>query len=103
MVLVSCVHPIYNMAKPNRSKHAENNRRVETMLRSQCVDLGLKIGVSSAPLTGESIKKYVVPNTVSQAWYIGRAVHHARRSKSNMIRAIVCFHPPDTLREVHIH
>lgn len=59
------------------------------MLRSQCVDLGLKIGVSSAPLTGESIKKYVVPNTVSQSWYIGRAVHHARRSKTNMIKAIV--------------
>ncbi|GAB1217311.1 hypothetical protein ATERTT37_006549 [Aspergillus terreus] len=58
------------------------------MLRSQCVDLGLKIGVSSAPLTGESIKKYVVPNTVSQSWYIGRAVHHARRSKTNMIKAI---------------
>jgi N-methylhydantoinase A/oxoprolinase/acetone carboxylase beta subunit/DUF917 family protein len=68
--------------------NAENNRRVETMLRSQCVDLGLKIGVSSAPLTGESIKKYVVPNTVSQSWYIGRAVHHARRSKTNMIKAI---------------
>ncbi|KAF9891406.1 hypothetical protein FE257_004262 [Aspergillus nanangensis] len=68
--------------------NAENNRRVETMLRSQCVDLGLMIGVSSAPLTGEAVKKYVVPNTISQSWYIGRAVYHARRSKSNMIKAI---------------
>ncbi|KAL4898675.1 hypothetical protein BDV59DRAFT_190331 [Aspergillus ambiguus] len=76
------------MEHSNGFKEAESNRRVETMLRTQCVDLGLKIGVSSAPLTGKTVKKYVVPNTISQSWYIGRAVHHARRSKINMIKAI---------------
>ena len=71
------------------TQHAESHHRVETMLRSQCVDLGLKIAVAPAPLTGDVIKQYAIPNTVSQAWYIGRAIHRARKSKSNFIDAIV--------------
>ncbi|KAJ5758866.1 hypothetical protein N7520_006022 [Penicillium odoratum] len=67
---------------------AESNRRVETMLRSQCVDLGLSIAVSATPLTGKAIKQYAIPNTVSQAWYIGRAIHRARKSKANLVNAI---------------
>ncbi|KAJ5670559.1 uncharacterized protein N7477_005922 [Penicillium maclennaniae] len=67
---------------------AESNRRVETMLRSQCVDLGLNIAVACTPLPGKSIKRYAVPKTVSQSWYIGRAVHKARCSKTNIIDAI---------------
>ncbi|CAL5868552.1 uncharacterized protein PFLUO_LOCUS2779 [Penicillium psychrofluorescens] len=67
---------------------AESNKRVETMIRAQCVDLGLKMAVACTPLTGEAIKRYAIPNTVSQSWYIGRAVHKARRSKTNLIKAI---------------
>lgn len=73
----------------NKNQQAESHRRVETMLRSQCVDLGLKIAVATAPLPGAVIKQYAIPNTVSQAWYIGRAIHRARKSKSNFIDAIV--------------
>lgn len=60
------------------------------MLRSQCVDLGLKIAIATAPLTGDVIKNYAIPNTISQAWYIGRAIHSARRSKTDLVDAIVC-------------
>lgn len=59
------------------------------MLRSQCIDLGLKVAVSPTPLTGDVIRRYAIPNTISQAWYIGRAIHQARKSKSNIIEAIV--------------
>ena len=59
------------------------------MLRFQCTDLGLKVACSPAPLTGDVIKQYAVPNTVSQAWYFGRAIHQARKSKKNIIQAIV--------------
>lgn len=45
--------------------------------------------VSCAPLSGKAIKQYAIPNTVSQAWYIGRAVHKAHKSKENLIDAIV--------------
>lgn len=68
---------------------ATSDEKVETMLRSLCVELGLKVSVSATPLTMDVIKKYAVPNTVSQAWYLGRAVHMARRAKSDTIKAIV--------------
>ncbi|CAI7565792.1 unnamed protein product [Penicillium pancosmium] len=68
--------------------NAESNGRVESMLRTQCVDLGLMAAVSCAPLSGRAIKQYAIPNTVSQAWYIGRAVHKAQKSKENLIDAI---------------
>ncbi|KAE8417981.1 hypothetical protein BDV36DRAFT_167216 [Aspergillus pseudocaelatus] len=68
--------------------HAESNRRAETMARSQCVDLGNKVAISTAPLTGAQTKKYIIPNTISQVWYIGRAVYRARQSKTDMIQAI---------------
>ncbi|WEW57074.1 hypothetical protein PRK78_002534 [Emydomyces testavorans] len=67
---------------------AISNAKVETMLRSICVELGLKVSVSPTPLPGDVIKKYAIPNTVSQAWYLGRAIHMARRSKSDVIKAI---------------
>lgn len=63
------------------------------MLRSLCTDLGLKIAFSCAPLTSDMIKRYAIPNTISQAWYIVRAIHQARNSKKNIIQAIVSMPP----------
>lgn len=68
---------------------AENDDRVEGMLRAQCINLGLMAAASATPLTCDVIKKYSIPNTVSQSWYIGRAIHRARRTKTNVIKAIV--------------
>ena len=51
--------------------------------------MGLGCAVCARPLTADIIKEYAVPNTMSQAWYIGRAVHIARRKKTNYIDAIV--------------
>lgn len=67
---------------------AESNGRVETMLRATCVELGLKTAVAATPLTGDVIKRYVIPNTVSQSWYLGRAIHLARRTKADLIESI---------------
>ncbi|KAI2884101.1 hypothetical protein CBS76997_8136 [Aspergillus niger] len=67
---------------------AESNRRVEELLRCQCVNLGISTAVAAVPLTFDIVKKYCVPNTVSQAWYLGRAIHRARRSKTDIIKAI---------------
>ncbi|GKZ85104.1 hypothetical protein AnigIFM56816_010868 [Aspergillus niger] len=69
-------------------EHAESNRRVEELLRCQCVNLGISTAVAAVPLTFDIVKKYCVPNTVSQAWYLGRAIHRARRSKTDIIKAI---------------
>ncbi|KAI9730556.1 MAG: hypothetical protein M1834_005797 [Cirrosporium novae-zelandiae] len=68
--------------------NAESNARVESMLRTTAVELGLMAGVTERPLMGEAVKKYIVPNTLSQSWYLGRAIHLARRIKTDLIKAI---------------
>ncbi|EED18300.1 conserved hypothetical protein [Talaromyces stipitatus ATCC 10500] len=77
--------------------NAESNTRVEGMLRSQCVNLGLKAAVAAVPLSCDIIKQYCIPNTVSQAWYIGRAVHQARRNKTNIVKSIFDTSPGNLL------
>lgn len=89
--------PLFDRSPDSSAQNAESNTRVEGMLRSQCVNLGLKAAVAAVPLTCDIIREYCIPNTVSQAWYIGRAVHQARRSKTNIVKSIVC------LISCHIH
>lgn len=67
---------------------AENNTKLEAMLRTTCVELGNSVAVTGRPLNGKVIKQYSIPNTVSQAWFLGRAVFLARQNKSNVIEAI---------------
>ncbi|KAI5296216.1 hypothetical protein KEM52_005086 [Ascosphaera acerosa] len=73
---------------------AEHNDRVEGMLRAQCINLGLMAAAAATPLPCEVIKKYSIPKTVSQSWYIGRAIHRARRNKTSVVDAIVSFPYP---------
>ncbi|KEF52543.1 uncharacterized protein A1O9_11385 [Exophiala aquamarina CBS 119918] len=67
---------------------AESNARLEKMLRQIAIELGLGIAISARPLPGPVIRDYTVPNTVSQAWYLGRAIHLARKAKTSYIQAI---------------
>jgi DUF917 family protein len=60
------------------------------MLRTTCIELGLMTSVVARPLTGKVIKEFVIPNTVSQSWYLGRAEHMARKFKTDFIKAIAC-------------
>ncbi|KAF4464181.1 hypothetical protein FALBO_9003 [Fusarium albosuccineum] len=62
--------------------------RLESMLRTTAIELGLGCAVCANPLPGSVIKSHGVPNTVSLAWYLGRAVHAARRKKSSYVDAI---------------
>lgn len=62
------------------------------MTRQTCIELGNSTAAAARPLRGDVIKKYSVPNTLSQAWYLGRAVHLARQSKMDFIEAIVSAH-----------
>ena len=55
--------------------------------------MGNSTGAAGRPLSGEVIKRYAVPNTVSQAWYLGRAVHIARQLKVDFIDAIASITP----------
>ncbi|GJN76357.1 hypothetical protein PLICBS_010470 [Purpureocillium lilacinum] len=62
--------------------------RLEKLLRDTAVELGLTCASSTCPLPGSTIKAAAVQNTISQAWYLGRAVHMARRKKANYVDAI---------------
>ncbi|GKU08117.1 hydantoin utilization protein a [Fusarium langsethiae] len=62
--------------------------RLESLLRTTTIELGLGCAVCANPLPGSVIKSHGVPNTVSQAWYLGRAVHNARRKKTSYVDAI---------------
>lgn len=79
---------------PSRSilttvKTAESNKRTESLIRTTCIELGNATGTAGRPLDGDTVKTLTVPNTLSQAWYLGRAVHLARQTKVDFIEAIV--------------
>lgn len=59
------------------------------MLRTQAIELGLSCAACSAPLPGSVVKEYGIPNSLSLTWYLGRAIHQARRRKTSYIDAIV--------------
>src|SRR4051794_30714591 len=92
----ACVygHPILPCALSDAKKNvsivvkAENNARLEGMLRTTCVELGNAAGIASRPLNGKVIKEVAIPDTLSQAWFLGRAVHLARQQNIDFIRAI---------------
>ncbi|KAI0827020.1 DUF917-domain-containing protein [Trametes gibbosa] len=58
---------------------ARNNKAVEDILRLVTTEMGSSSGVSMAPLDTSTCVKYGVPNSVSQAWRIGRAIALCRK------------------------
>lgn len=62
------------------------------MMRSTCIELGLSTSAVAAPLKGSAIKNFAIPNTISQGWYLGRAVHIANLTKTSFTDAIVCLY-----------
>jgi DUF917 family protein len=72
---------------------AESNKKVESLIRTTCIEMGNSTAAAARPLSGSVIKRYSVPNTVSQAWYLGRAVHLARQTKVDFIEAISSITP----------
>ncbi|KAF2138170.1 uncharacterized protein K452DRAFT_234708 [Aplosporella prunicola CBS 121167] len=73
--------------------NAESPTRVESMLRTTAIELGLGCAVCACPLRGSAIREHGVPHTISQAWYIGRAVHMSRKKKTNYVHAIFAVNP----------
>ncbi|KAI5456584.1 hypothetical protein BGZ63DRAFT_434639 [Mariannaea sp. PMI_226] len=69
-------------------RSTDSPTRLESILRTTAIELGLGCAVCACPLPGSVIKSHCIPNTVSLAWYLGRAVHLARRNKSSYIDAI---------------
>ncbi|KPM35113.1 hypothetical protein AK830_g11466 [Neonectria ditissima] len=85
--LVPCV---LSDARGNSSvvMNTDSPVRLESILRTTAIELGLGCAVCANPLPGSAVKSHGVPNTLSLAWYLGRAVHLARRKKISYVDAI---------------
>ncbi|KAI1280947.1 hypothetical protein F5Y07DRAFT_313578 [Xylaria sp. FL0933] len=59
---------------------AASDFQVERICRAALSEMGSHVGTADAPISGEECKRWVVENTISQSWRIGRAVVRARRS-----------------------
>ena len=57
-----------------------SDKIVERLMRAVLSELGSAVGAAFAPSTGAETKRWIIENTMSLAWRIGRAVHCARRS-----------------------
>ncbi|MCJ1468849.1 hypothetical protein MMC07_007479 [Pseudocyphellaria aurata] len=67
---------------------ADSNKRVESLLRSACIELGNAAAVATKPLSGAVVKQYAIQNTLSQAWYLGRAFCQAGKKKTDVVEEI---------------
>ncbi|KAG5931672.1 hypothetical protein E4U53_001656, partial [Claviceps sorghi] len=68
---------------------ADSDVRLESCCRTAAIELGLSCGSSINPISGKVAKTTAVTNTISQSWYLGRAVCLARRSKMSFTDAIL--------------
>ncbi|KAH7634576.1 hypothetical protein B0T09DRAFT_256167 [Sordaria sp. MPI-SDFR-AT-0083] len=57
---------------------AASDAAVERIIRAALSSMGSQVGAADPPVTGAEMKRWVVENTVSQAWRLGKAVARAR-------------------------
>lgn len=58
---------------------ASSDHQVERVMRAALAEMGSQVAAADPPVTGAEMRRWVVDNTLSQAWRIGRAVERARR------------------------
>lgn len=58
---------------------AVSDVHVERICRAALSEMGSHVATADAPVAGDECKRWVVENTISQSWRIGRAVERARR------------------------
>jgi DUF917 family protein len=63
--------------------------RLERLARLVAVDMGAAAGFAEKPMRGEFLKRYAVPNTVTQALELGEAVLTARRERRDPVEAVL--------------
>lgn len=58
---------------------ATSEHMVERMMRAALSEMGSKVAMANGPFPGSKTKEYIVENTISLAWRIGRAVAACRQ------------------------
>jgi DUF917 family protein len=65
-----------------------NNRWTETFSRSITVDMGCAAMIACYATTGEELKEWAVPGTITLVERIGRTIKEARKAKSNIVQKV---------------
>ncbi|KAL2134988.1 hypothetical protein VTI74DRAFT_10123 [Chaetomium olivicolor] len=58
---------------------ASSDHHVERIMRAALTEMGSHVAAADPPVTGAEMKRWVVDNTISLSWRIGRAVARARQ------------------------
>jgi len=59
-----------------------SEKKAEEILRAALSEMGSHVAVANGPYDGKRTKKYIIGNTVSLSWRIGRAVFQARQENA---------------------
>lgn len=76
--------------------YADSPRRLETLMRATCVELGHSAAVAMT-IPGHSLRDYCCHNVMSMSWYVGRAIYFARRQNRNVVQAVISVWPGSSL------
>lgn len=62
---------------------------LERIARSVVVAMGAAAGLATQPMRGDFVKRAAVPNTISQALNLGRAVLHAHETNADPVQTVI--------------
>lgn len=62
---------------------------LERIARSVVVTMGAAAGLATRPMTGAFVKRAAIPNTITQALNLGRAVQHANQNNLDPIQTVM--------------
>ena len=68
---------------------AKTPQMLEKLLRTATIAMGCTACMTTAPMTGDFVRRYGIAHTTSQAWTLGDAVIRAREAKTDPIAAIL--------------
>lgn len=69
--------------------NATSANQLEEIMRAATITMGCSAMMCTAPMTGDFVKRYTIPKTVTQAWTLGNAVNTAVENNSNPVDAIL--------------
>ena len=70
-------------------RHTASEIWLERLARASVVAMGAAAGIALSPMRGDFVKKYAVPDTITQAWSLGRAVFDAQAEHRDPVSAIL--------------
>ncbi len=68
---------------------AKTPQMLEKLMRTATIAMGCTACMTTAPMTGDFVRRYGIAHTTSQAWTLGDAVIRAREAKTDPIAAIL--------------